>query len=119
MSIASLRRERLRFARLLGAAIYRKRPSSAAGAPAVLGSKIAGKQPAEKRHRRTAPEILRLGKNAGELAFSLGLFVSLAAPKILPLGNAQINLALPSLIHIFVDLNAVRTAMSDTKTNER
>ena len=73
----------------------------------------------EESRSLALPKILRLEKNANELAFFSRLIRTLAPPKILPLGNAQINLALPSLIHIFVDLNAVRTAMSDTKTNER
>ncbi|MBD9302970.1 MAG: hypothetical protein EGS50_11895 [Alistipes senegalensis] len=50
---------------------------------------------------RRAFQILRLGKNAGELAFSLGLFVFWLPPKILSLGKMQVNLLLPSLIRIF------------------
>ena len=40
-------------------------------------------------------------RNQAGACFCARLFVSLASPKILPLGNVQINLTLPSLIRIF------------------
>ncbi|MBD9350109.1 MAG: hypothetical protein EGR50_02195 [Alistipes communis] len=40
-------------------------------------------------------------QNATEICFCPRLIRTLAVPKILPPGNAQINLTLPSLIRIF------------------
>ena len=50
------------------------------------------------RRRYSASE-----KMQASLLFSLGLFVSLAAPKILRLGKMQVNLLLPSLIRTLAD----------------
>ena len=50
----------------------------------------------------TSPKILLLGKSQTVFAFALTYSYLWLTPKILPLGNVQINLTLPSLIRIFV-----------------
>ena len=57
---------------------------------------------------KAKPKILHLCIIRHECLLLLSTFRTLASPKILPLGNVQINLTLPSLIRIFAPLNQTK-----------
>ncbi len=52
--------------------------------------------------------LTNLTNNSGARKVPELFFVSLASPKILPLGHAQIDLALRSLIRIFADAKRIK-----------